>query len=184
VAHTEGHENAEMQVTLMRATQDDLPFVKNLVPYYVYDISEYTGWDPDSSGQYGGCDDLADYWQKPAHHPYLITVAGKVAGFALVRPFPEEPTQTEVGEFFVLRKFRGRGVGRSSAYWLFDTHPGRWLVRVLNRNTGALGFWRRVIWDYADGRVVQTREVYTFPGGGKRPMQTFRFASRSQPDAA
>ena len=32
-----------MDVTLHEATSDDLPVVKNLVPYYIYDMSEHMG---------------------------------------------------------------------------------------------------------------------------------------------
>ena len=33
-----------MDVTLHDATEADLPAVKNLVPYYIYDMSEHLGW--------------------------------------------------------------------------------------------------------------------------------------------
>ena len=173
-----------MEISVVTATQDDLAFIKNLVPYYIYDMSEYMGWDPDGEGRYDGCDELPDYWHKPDHHPYLIVAEGKVAGFAMVRPYPDEPTRSEIGEFFVLRKFRGHGVGRRSAYWLFDTHPGKWLVRVLEGNAGALDFWWKVLYGYTDGHVVETEEVYECRGSGTWPMQFYRFQSRSQPDAA
>ena len=173
-----------LKVSVVRATQDDLTFVKNLVPYYVYDMSEYMGWDPNDEGRYDGCDDLPDYWRKPDHHPYLIQADGKVTGFALVRPYRGEPARNEIGEFFVLRKYRGHGVGRSSAYWLFDTHPGKWLVRVLESNAAALGFWQKVINDYVDGTVVPTAEVYACPVSGTWPMLFYRFESRRLPDGS
>ena len=169
-----------MNVTVQTATATDFEFVRNLVPYYIYDMSEYMGWGPNPEGRYDGCDDLSDYWNKPDHCAHLIMVDLKVAGFAMVRPYPCDPARCEVGEFFVLRKFRGHGVGRKSAYFLFDAHPGRWLVRMLDGNAGALGFWESVIGAYSGGCAVQTAEIYECPHSGTWPMQFFRFESRSQ----
>jgi len=168
-----------MTSELIRATDKDFALVKNLVPYYIYDMSEYMGWDCNEQGRYDGCDDLADYWQKPGHYAYLIRVGPKLAGFATVCPYPTKPTRMEVGEFFVLRKFKGQGIGRTSACRLFDSHPGPWLVRVLDGNTGARRFWHKVIGEYTQGTFVQTAEEYHCPHSGTWPMQFYRFDSRT-----
>ena len=94
-----------MNTVVRRARDEDLPVIKNLVPYYVYDISGHMRWRPDAEGHYGGCDDLPEYCEKPDHHPYLITVDKEMAGFAMVRPYAGDPERTEIGEFFVLRVF-------------------------------------------------------------------------------
>ena len=161
---------------LRKATAPDLAIVRNLVPYYVYDMSESMGWDCNGEGRYDGCDDLPDYWSKPGHHAHVITVQGRVAGFAMARPCPCEPDRMEVGEFFVLRRFRGRGVGALSAKQLFGAFPGKWLIRVLDGNKPALAFWERVIARHAVGDVRRTSETYECPHSGRWPMQFFRFA--------
>jgi len=173
-----------MDTVLRKATDDDFPLIKSLVPYYIYDMSGDMGWGPNAEGRYDGCDELRDYWHKPDHHPYVITVGGRIGGFAMVRPYPGDLERTEIGEFFVLRKFQGRRVGRASAFWLFDSHPGRWLVRVLDRNAGACRFWKKTIAAYTDGRFTQTAEQYLCPHSGTWPMQFYRFESMSQPAAA
>lgn len=163
---------------LRKATLADLPLVRNLVPYYIYEMSGYTGWNANAEGRYDGCDDLPDYWHKADHHPYIIAVEGAVGGFALVRPYSAEPGRMEVGEFFVLRKYQGSGVGASSACWLFDAHPGQWLVRVLDANMGARTFWEKVIDRYTEARLTKTAEQYHCPHSGTWPMQFYRFESR------
>lgn len=173
-----------MEIVLRNATEEDFKVIENLVAYYIYDMSEYMGWDPNAEGRYGGCDDLRDYWDKPDHHPYVITVDGKISGFAMVRPFPDEKDRTEIGEFFVLRKYKGRGVGITSAVWLFDAHPGPWLIRVLEDNTGACKFWEKVIKAYTKGHFSQTTEQYVCPHSGKWTMKFYRFESRSQSTAS
>jgi predicted acetyltransferase len=79
-----------MDIQLLQAGASDYTIIKNLVPYYVYDISEYMGWDCNDEGRWDGCDELPDYWERSDHHPYLIKVDGRVAGFVLIRPSPGE----------------------------------------------------------------------------------------------
>jgi hypothetical protein len=50
-----------------------------------------------------------------------------------------------------MRRFRHRGVGRSMATFLWNEHPGEWLVRVLEANAPALTFWRGEISIYSHG---------------------------------
>ena len=170
-----------MNVDVQAATQADLSLVKNLVPYYVYDMSEYMGCGCNAEGRYDGCNDLPDYWEKENHHPFLIRVAGEVAGFAMVRPYPDERGRMEIGEFFVLRKFKRRGIGRQAARRLFDRFPGEWLVRVLDDNSGALRFWEAVIGEYTQGNLQRRSETYECPHSGRWPMQFFRFRCRDRP---
>ncbi|MBT4497034.1 MAG: GNAT family N-acetyltransferase [Gemmatimonadetes bacterium] len=173
-----------MHPELTRASETDFPFIKNLVPYYIYDMSEYMDWDCNPEGRYDGCDELPEYWEKSEHHPYLIRMDGKTAGFAMIRPYPMEPERIEVGEFFILRKYKRRGIGKRNAFQLFNTYSGKWLVRVLDQNTGARLFWDRIITEYTKGIFEQTPEVYECPHSGTWPMQFYRFESQSrqQPD--
>ena len=169
-----------MDPALRKATLDDLPVIKNLATYYVYDMSEGMGWDPNPDGRYEGCSDLPVFWEKPDHHAYVITVGNRIAGFAMVRPYPLEPTRTEIGEFFVLRKFRYRGVGAAIAFRLFDSFPGPWLVRALDGNVNAQNFLEKAIASYTDGRFTHDSENYVCPHSGPWPMQFYRFESRNQ----
>jgi predicted acetyltransferase len=172
-----------MNIDIVEATAEDFRVVENLVPYYIYDMSEYMGWDCNTEGRWGGCDELPDYWKEGDHHPFMIKVDQKVAGFAMIRRYPDEPARYEVGEFFVARKFKGKQIGKRSAFWLFGAFPGKWIVRVLNDNTGARSFWDRVIHEYTGGDVAQTEEQYVCPHSGTWQMQFYRFESRSQQDA-
>ena len=173
-----------MDMDIITATTEDFAVVKNLVPYYIYDMSEFMKWDCNAEGRWDGCDDLPDYWKEPDHHPFLIKVDQSIAGFAMIRRFPDECDRYEPGEFFVARKFKGREVGKRSALWLFNAFPGKWIVRVLDANTGARSFWAKVIREYTDGDVVQTSEQHVCPHSGTWPMQFYRFESKSQQEAA
>ncbi len=61
-----------MITSLRKVTDRDFPVINNLVPYYVYEMSGEMGWDPNTEGCYGGCDDLRDYWEKPDYCAYVI----------------------------------------------------------------------------------------------------------------
>jgi predicted acetyltransferase len=142
-----------MKVTLHEATTADLAVVKNLVPYYIYDMSEHMGWPCTAEGRFDGCDDLGSYWNSPRRHAFVLRSEGEVAGFVLIlAENQEQDVDFSVTDFFVLRKFRRHGVGRRIAHELFERFPGRWKVEQFARNTPAVAFWSRIIDEYSSGR--------------------------------
>ena len=96
----------------------------------------------------------------------------------MIRPYPDEMDRIEIGEFFVARKFKRRGIGKESAFCLFDAYPGKWLVRVLEENAGACEFWEKVIREYTLGSFDLRSEEHTDPHSGSWPMEFYRFESR------
>ena len=165
-----------MHIEVIEARDRDLPVVQNLVRYYIYDLSEVMGWDCPDNGLFGGCDSLPEYWETgnpltdPKYrwprgrrgHPFIVRVDGKLAGFALIKKLDaDSATDYDVGEFFILRKYRRKGVGGYVATHLFDKFPGKWQVRQLPANKPAQAFWRRVIRDYTAGHYDEStgREV-------------------------
>ena len=45
-----------------------------------------------------------------------------------------EPVDWNMGEFFVLAKFQGQGVGSQVAKQIVKEHPGKWSVAVMPEN--------------------------------------------------
>jgi predicted acetyltransferase len=120
--------------------------LRHLFELYVYDFSEYTGADVHASGSYDVVE--RDYWNDAFPHRYVAMVDGRIAGFALVRrgsPIDDDAAASWMEEFFVLRKYRRRGVGAALARDVFARFPGRWQVAVLRNNLPAQSFWRRTI---------------------------------------
>ena len=67
-----------------------------------------------------------------------------MAGFALV--IEECPVTARracffMAEFFVLKAYRRRGVGRRAADTIISSHPGLWHIGVIEKNAGAFRFW-------------------------------------------
>ena len=160
-----------MSIELTAATDADDQIVRNLSAYYIYDFTEYTGWSCPENGLFAGCDELFDDWRAGKNHPFIIRVDGELAGFAGVAY--DDSGEYFIQEFFVLRKFRRRGVGKSVAFMLFDRFPGKWKVQQLTANTPAVGFWRVTIDEYTSG-------VFTDDGVADSPwgtMSTLRFSN-------
>lgn len=165
-------------VTLVRATASDAPLLANLLELYTHDLSAIFPVELGPDGRYG-YDKLPLYWQAPAsRYAFLIERGGRLAGFALaargLQPC-NAPDELDVAEFFVLRAHRGAGVGSRAAFALWDALPGRWVVRVLERNTAALEFWRTTVRRYTGGDFVEREledlrgpwRVLAFAGGGR-----------------
>ncbi|EFP98409.1 GNAT family N-acetyltransferase [Vibrio caribbeanicus] len=88
---------------------------------------------------------LDSYWLDRNHVPYFIYVDDVLAGFALIRPYPTSPDRLDVEQFFVLRKYKGQGVGKEAFEEILNIHPGKWQIRVLKENEPALAFWKSVV---------------------------------------
>ncbi|MHC4717744.1 MAG: GNAT family N-acetyltransferase [Planctomycetota bacterium] len=181
-----------LSIEIIEAGTSDEHVIRNLVRFYVYDMSEYAGWDCPETGLWGGCDDLPQYWHRPPEDPrdrwpdgwsgfpFVVRVDGRLAGFALVRRIGHDPPAYDMGEFFILRRFRRRGVGRHVACRIFDRFGGQWQIRQLPDNTPAVAFWREVIWDYTHGDF----EDVTGPGDAHCDAYVVqRFSVRSREEA-
>lgn len=162
-----------MEVTLHEATSDDLRVVKNLVPYYIYDMSEHMGWPCTADGRFGGCDDLESYWSELGKHAFILRAGSEPAGFVLILAKHDDRTvDYSVTDFFVLRRFRRQGVGDRVARQLFDRFRGHWKIEQFVDNTPAVSFWRKVVERYTGGRFdTGTGES---PWG---PLNVLRFQS-------
>lgn len=144
-------------VTLELIDASTAQIFKNLYPLYLHDLSAYQ--NDAHSNQHGILedDDSAtlemqmlghDYWLSDALlNSFLIRVAGRPAGFALVTTPAYAPNQaySELHEFFLMHPFRARGLAGVAAQLAFATAPGAWMLRVLPRNEPALRFWRKTL---------------------------------------
>jgi predicted acetyltransferase len=140
----------ERAVEVSDAVPAHARLIQNLMQLYTHDFSEFwagtSRGDVDPEGLFTAYP-LEDYWSRPNWSAGLIWCAGKLAGFALVNDITHSGlhAQRNMGEFFILRKYRGNGVGRTAAETLFSRQPGSWEVAVARRNSRALQFWRKVV---------------------------------------
>lgn len=130
-----------MHVEVTPASLDEKSILRNMIELYIYDYSEFMGWDLDQHGLFG-YRYLDQYWTDGGRHPFLIRVDEKLAGFALVS---NVDGRTHMSEFFILRKYRRQGIGETVALDVFARFPGPWHVDELAQNEAAQRFWRSVI---------------------------------------
>lgn len=126
------------------------PVIQNLMQLYTHDFSEF--WGGTSRGDLNpeGLFDaypLDEYWSTPNWSALLIWCGQVLAGFSLVNDQTHSglAANRNMGEFFILRKHRGRGVGRVAAEAIFSLHPGLWEVAVARKNALAREFWHKTI---------------------------------------
>ena len=157
-------------IEISEASLNDKPVLRRLLELYQYDFSEFEGTDVGPHGLYG-YGYLNHYWTEPDRHPYLIRVDSRLAGFVLVnRHGVSGEDRWTVAEFFVMRKYRGRGVGEYAAAHVFDLWPGKWEVTQEAAHPGSSAFWRKVIGRYMRGAFEERQAE---PGGQHGPGQLF-----------
>lgn len=155
-----------MNIEVRTPSRGDRELIRRMMELYLYDFSEFDDADLDEHGcyRYG---DLDYFWFEPTHAAFLVTVDGKLAGFVLVNNEVKlEGNDRAICEFFVMRKYRGQGVGTAMAQAVFDGLPAAWEIAVVERNKPAQAFWRKVIGDYSQNAFQETmldNEEWTGP---------------------
>lgn len=75
-----------------------------------------------------------------------------------------------IAEFFIMRKWRRRGIGRQVAVTIFAQFPGSWEVALQRHNASAHAFWRAVIDAYTGGAF---EEIDVHPPAWDGPVLRF-----------
>lgn len=141
----------------------------NLSEFWHYDFSEILGADVGEDGRFG-----SRGFDRPLAETerFLIRVDGHLAGFACLQ---RHEGAYRLDRFFVMRKYRRRGIGELALRQLLGVRPGLWTLTVRPQNVAALGFWRRTLprlWE----DVVEDDER-EFEDGVRRIRFRFRVAS-------
>jgi predicted acetyltransferase len=157
-------QSSERSVEVTQAGSAHAAIIQNLMQLYTHDFSEFwagtSRGDLDADGRFAPYP-IADYWSRTHWSAGLIWCERKLAGFALINDVTHSgvPAQHNVAEFFVVRKYRGNGIGRTAAEIVFSRHPGSWEVAVARRNTRALQFWRGMIRSSSKSSSIEETDV-------------------------
>lgn len=146
--------DAAPAIQVQHASPADALPIRRMLELYQHDLSDIWDQDLDVHGEYGYA--LDRYWQAPLHQAFVFRVGGHYAGLALVDDDVRlRDSQLWLAQFFVLKKYRRRGLGEQAARQVFDHLRGRWEVGQMAGNRPALAFWRQVIGRYTQGRFVE-----------------------------
>ena len=146
-------------IKLIPATLDDYPIIQNMGRFYVYDMSEFLGfeegWEIPNNGLFE-CIDFKKYWETKDAFPFLIRYHDDLIGFAIIDKKGSDPSiDFNMAQFFILRKFKNKGVGKHVAQMCFDKFRGTWEVMIIPENTGAYEFWKKAITDYTNNNFEE-----------------------------
>nr|WP_170312163.1 GNAT family N-acetyltransferase [Paenibacillus sacheonensis] len=133
--------------------------LRNLMELYQYDMSDFEDSGEDDVNEHGLFDYrfLDYYWTEEGRYPFFIMQFGKLAGFVLVRQTTEGAKKKfSIAEFFILRKYRRRGIGKEAVYTVCEMFKGNWSVSWLEKNLPAKTFWTKVIQEYSNGNCSES----------------------------
>jgi predicted acetyltransferase len=159
---------AASNVDVAPATAGEKPLIEGMFQFYIYDFSEMTPADPDdfeleADGTFGRYEYMDAYWREPERIPLIIRSGGRVAGFAMLNGHSHSgrPVDRNMGEFFVLRKYRRAGVASAAVRAILPRYPGIWEAAIMQRNAAAKLFWPRAV-----AATPGVRDIETLEGDG------------------
>lgn len=112
---------------------------------YCYDNAGWSGEALLADGRYDVCDaGLASYVHAAGHTAHWIEVDGELAGFYITEPAiaGQLPVQ-EFSDFFILKKYRRRGVALEVVRRVLLGSAQTWLVATFRADAAACAFWRQ-----------------------------------------
>ncbi len=145
-----------VDVEIIPALPEQEPILANMLELYAYDFSEFIDLKLGADGRFG-YKYLPLYWKESNRYPFLVMANGHFAGFVFVRRGSEISNDEDVwdmAEFFILRGFRRLGLGMRVAREIWGNFPGKWEVRVIDRNHKAKDFWARAINEFL-GKTIE-----------------------------
>lgn len=165
---------------VIEASLEDYPVIQNMGRFYVYDMSQYMGgelgWELPEDGLYE-CIDFKKYWLDENAHPFLIRYLNELVGFVIIDTKGSDlEVDYNMAQFFILRKFKNKGIGKFIATECFKIFHGVWEVMVMPENTGAYLFWKSVIAQYTQHDFSEYKR--TIAHLNHSPKRIFRFTSK------
>jgi predicted acetyltransferase len=142
-----------MNITIELIKIEEKEILRNLLEKYLYEFSPYEETDVNNLGLYG-YDYLDHYWVEQNRFPYFIKVENTLAGFVMVNDYPEKNIKTDytLSEYFIMYKYRRRGIGKYAAKCVFDKHKGRWQLKYHPKNIVSEKFWINTVNEYTNGK--------------------------------
>jgi predicted acetyltransferase len=155
-------------INIEKVKIEDKNKLAEMLQLYLHEFSLFDQRQQDENGIYPyKYFDL--YWQESDRLPLFIIDDKEIVGFALLildDPESEQKDIKTISEFFVLEKFRKKGIGKNAAFKIFDMFHGKWAIRQLEGNTNAKSFWKRVVDEYTEGNfregIWKKGQVITF----------------------
>ena len=136
---------ASTNITLRAIAPGEEGALAQLFQLYCYDNSAWSSEDVLADGRYDVCDAaLAEYVHVPGQTAAWIEVDGALAGFFVTEPVMAGavPVQ-ELSDFFILKKYRRRGLALEVLRRVLLGSDKTWLVAMFRADAAACAFWQQ-----------------------------------------
>lgn len=141
-------------IKIVKVLQEEEHILHNLMQFYIYEFGAFMSTITlENNGSYEPFD-LTPFWSSPDYHPFFIKKEEELIGFALVESATESEPNT-ILEFFIIRKYAGKGYGKLAATELFTLFPGKWHITQIEKNYPAQAFWRSTISKFTAGKFSE-----------------------------
>lgn len=115
---------------------------------FLHDLSEFNDkLDLNPENGLFEFDVLEWFFEKEGLTPYFINLEGKPIGFILLQSGPysnQEYADYVLNSFFILKKYRRKGIGKLACSKFFEMYPGRYAISQAKTNIPAIKFWKNV----------------------------------------
>src|SRR5574344_1146042 len=137
-----------MNIKLERIENKDKSILNNLFQLYLHDITATLPMEVNEHGLFE-YNEIDYYFNGEINHfAYFIKVDNHYAGFALIDNnflvLEKKDNSYNFSELFILNAYKGKGIGKETAFKIFDMHKGNWEVKPVPRSERAKKFWERI----------------------------------------
>ena len=157
-----------MDIVIELVKKEEKDILRNLLEKYHYEHSQYDKRDVNMLGNFG-YDYLDNYWTEKNRFPYFIKVSNKLAGFIMVNDYNETKLDTNytVSEFFIMYKYRRKGIGKYAVKHILEKHKGKWQLSFHPNNEGSKKFWINTINGYTNGKyeLIENNTDWVYEDG-------------------
>ncbi len=69
-----------------------------------------------------------------------------------------------MAEFFIMKKYRRKGIGQKAAFDIFSQFDVKWELSVSKDNKGGKVFWKKIVESYANNNyeVIENKNDLTY----------------------
>ena len=149
----------------------------NLLDKYNFELSQYELTDANFDGLYDN-ERFKKYLASERFFAQLFFAEKNPVGLAAYSIYYSTGKKifiNALNEFFVLPKYRRRGIGKFLAQKIFDAHNGFWKVEIHPSNVTAQMFWKNVIAAYSNGNYkIESNGVGHYHDGSSPLTIIFR----------
>ena len=135
-----------MTVKLKKVLEIEKSILRNFYSLYLHELSNFTtNLDVGEDGVFH-YKELDEFWDVDGLSPYFIKWDDKIIGFILLleRPFLKKDNDYGINDFFILNKYKGKGLAVQAAGKMFEEKPGKYFIMQVVENKRAVAFWKKV----------------------------------------